>query len=187
MNVKANTMLETKQAISAPPRSARAARVAAPSPVQTSRRPSAPAPGRLARSEARLLALAVTGTIVVCGLLVLYLAAYAHVSDLGMEQSRRQREWRAARQQNELLRARLAVLQNPKSIARAARAQGMAQGASRVDYLAARIRPGTPTRAAAGDDAAAGRQQRRTLRHDADIQVAIRGKTDDNTSASPDH
>lgn len=180
MNVKANTMLETKQTV------LETRRAISASPLPRSPRRSSPtAPGRLARSEARLLALAVMGTIVVCGLLVLYLAAYAHVSGLGMEQSRRQREWRAARQQNELLRASLAALQNPKSIASAARAQGMVKGGFGVDYLAARIRPQALTRAA--DAATTGRQQRPALRRGADIQVAIRGKTDDNTSASSDY
>ena len=62
-----------------PPAAARAAR-----PRRTGR-------SRMARSEARLLAFAVAGTALMCAVLVIYLAAYAHVSQLGLEQARARR------------------------------------------------------------------------------------------------
>jgi cell division protein FtsL len=47
---------------------------------------------RLARSEARMLTLAVAVTALMCAVLVVYLAAYAHVTQLGLEQAAAHRQ-----------------------------------------------------------------------------------------------
>ncbi len=94
------------------------------------------ASARLARSEARLLALAISGTALVCGLLVVYLAAYAHVTLLGIDQAQIRVAVRQKRLDNETLRADLAALQSPDRIAAAAQGTlGMTRAPRRVDYI----------------------------------------------------
>ena len=91
---------------------------------------------RLARSEMRLMGLATVCTAVVCGLLLLYLAAYAQVTRLGIAQAEARVSLRQNRLQNEMLRAERDRLQSPASVIARATALGMTpRGASRVDYL----------------------------------------------------
>ena len=113
---------------------ARAAAHALPSERQGVRRA---ARSRMARSEARLLTFAVAGTALMCAVLVIYLAAYAHVSQLGLEQSRSNAQLRQARLLNDELEADLTRLQSPARIAAAAQAMGMTAGAKHVTYLSA--------------------------------------------------
>lgn len=95
---------------------------------------------RLSRSEARLLTMAISCTVVVCTLLVLYLAAYAHVALLGIDQAKMRTQLREKRLQNEMYRAQVADLQNPDRVAAAATALGLTREHKRVDYIA----PPTP-------------------------------------------
>lgn len=143
-------MLETKQ----PTREETARTSARPLPASSPRpgarppsaRPaSAPArkgrlaarlPDRIARSEARLLTMAVTCTAVVCTLLVLYLAAYAHITQLGINQSQMRTALRQKRLDNETLKSTLAGLRNPDHVAAFALAKGMTRDPRRVDYIA---------------------------------------------------
>jgi len=90
---------------------------------------------RLAQSEARLVTAAVACTAFFCVLLVVYLAAYAQVTSLGIQQSQYTKALRMARQQNELLRARLAAARSPQHIVAAAQAQGMEQATGRACYI----------------------------------------------------
>ncbi len=93
---------------------------------------------RLARSEMRLMGLATTCTAVVCGLLLLYLAAYAQVTRLGIAQADARVSLRQNRLQNEMLRAERDRLQSPATVIARATALGMAPRAGgRVDYLPA--------------------------------------------------
>ncbi len=104
-------------------------------------RPAAPArQSRLGRSEMRLMGVATTCTAVVCGLLLLYLAAYAHVTRLGIDQSQARAHLRDNRLRNEMLRAERDRLQSPQHVISAATAQGMTpRGATPVEYIAAPI------------------------------------------------
>jgi len=107
----------------------------APVPPRTARR-AAKLPDRMARSEARLLTMAVTCTAVVCALLVLYLAAYAHITFLGINQATMRTALREKRLENETLKATLASLQNPDHVAAFALAKGMTRDPRRIDYIA---------------------------------------------------
>lgn len=103
-------------------------------------------PDRLARSEARLLTMAISCTAVVCALLVMYLAAYAHISLLGDEQAQMRTTLRQKRLENEQLRDTLALLQSPDHVSAAAVTLGMTRDPSRVDYIAPA--PNAPQRTA---------------------------------------
>lgn len=105
-----------------------------PDPAPRSRRGST-ADARLSRSEARLLTMAISCTVVVCALLVLYLAAYAHVTLLGMRQAKLRTELRQKRLENETLKATLAVSLNPDRVAERAADLGMTRDHKRVDYI----------------------------------------------------
>ena len=127
---------------------------------------------RMVRSEARLLAFAVAGTALMCAVLVVYLAAYAHVSQLGLDQARARTRLHQARQDNDVLQAQLARLQSPARIVVAAQALGMTAAKRQATYLST------------GDTAAwtadGGSAQ--------DFQVANRGtSTDGNTAATFHH
>lgn len=106
-----------------------------PRPSRSPRRGKA-LPDRMARSEARLLTMAVTCTAVVCALLVLYLAAYAHIASLGINQSQMRTALRQKRLDNETLKATLAGLRNPDHVAAFALAKGMTRDPRRIDYIA---------------------------------------------------
>ncbi len=108
---------------------------AAPASSRAPRRAAA-LPDRMARSEARLLTTAVTCTAVVCALLVLYLAAYAHITQLGINQAQMRTALRQKRLENETLKATLAGMRNPDHIAAFALAKGMTRDPRRVDYIA---------------------------------------------------
>ncbi len=108
---------------------------AAPGPARARRR-AARLPDRMARSEARLLTMAVTCTVLVCTLLVLYLAAYAHITSLGINQAQMRTVLRQKRLENETLKATLAGLQNPDHVAAFALAKGMTRDPRRIDYIA---------------------------------------------------
>lgn len=134
--------------------------VSAPVPTRTPRRGKA-LPDRMARSEARLLTMAVTCTAVVCALLVLYLAAYAHIASLGINQAQMRTALRQKRLDNETLKATLAGLQNPDHVAAFALAKGMTRDPRRIDYIAPP--PSAPARTSASsftdDISAPGRPQ----------------------------
>ena len=149
-----------------------------PAPARTPRRGRA-LPDRMARSEARLLTMAVTCTAVVCALLVLYLAAYAHITSLGINQAAMRTALRQKRLENETLKATLAGLQNPDHVAAFALAKGMTRDPRRIDYIAPPP-PASPVASAASpssfdDNAATDRPQ-----------VANSGSTD-NDFASRNH
>ena len=90
---------------------------------------------RLERSEARLLAVAITCSIALCAVLVLYLGAYAKVTSLGLSQAHGRVELRAQRFRNETLRAQCAALQNPNRIGAKAKAMGMVVETRHVCYI----------------------------------------------------
>lgn len=147
-------MLETKPQpiertvrMAARPASRASAGHAASALPRTPERPvPAPSPeradARLSRSEARLLTTAISCTVIVCTLLVIYLAAYAHVTLLGMGQATLRRELREKRLENETLKADLAVALNPNRVASDAAALGMKRDYRRVDYIAPPPRQG---------------------------------------------
>jgi cell division protein FtsB len=102
---------------------------------------TAPAPrtSRLGRSEMRLMGLATTCTAIVCGLLLLYLAAYAHVSQLGYDQAEARTQLRQNQLQNESLRAERDRLQSRRHVIQEALVLGMMpRGETPISYIAAR-------------------------------------------------
>ncbi len=108
----------------------------APEPSRRTPRTDRAAHARLARSEMRLMGLATTCTAVVCGLLLLYLAAYAQVTRLGIAQADARVSLRHNQLQNEMLRAERDRLQSPATVIARATALGMTPRAGgRVDYL----------------------------------------------------
>jgi len=123
---------------------------------------------RLARSEARLLALAVTATALMCAVLVVYLAAYARVQQIGLEQTQALSERHRLTLEHDQLQKQLADLQCPARVARAAQAQGMTQGGVAAKYINA-------------SDGAAQTADGREL------QVANGGTTADGKSAALNH
>lgn len=114
---------------------------------------------RMTRSEARLLTWTVSSATVVCGLLVLYLAAYAHLTMLGIESAKAQHDYREKWQTNQMLRAQVAALRNPDRIAAKAVRLGLTKDSKRVDYFlpprtapqSAAILPPAPPVLALGD------------------------------------
>ena len=93
---------------------------------------------RLARSEMRLMGLATICTAVACALLLVYLAAYAHVTQLGIAQAAARTQLHQNQIRNELLQAERNSLECPQRIEAAATAQGMTpHGATPVNYVAA--------------------------------------------------
>ncbi len=93
---------------------------------------------RLARSEMRLMGLATACTAVVCALLLLYLAAYAHVTQLGIAQAQARTQLHQNQLRNELLQAERDSLESPQRIESAAAMQGMMpRGATPVNYISA--------------------------------------------------
>jgi len=82
------------------------------------------------------MGLATVCTIVVCGLLLVYLAAYAHVTRLGIDQAGARGQLRRNRLQNEMLQAERDRLQSPSRIIGAATALGMTErGSIKVEYV----------------------------------------------------
>ncbi len=99
----------------------------------------APRPSRLGRSEMRLMGLATTCTAIVCGLLLLYLAAYAHVSQLGYDQAEARVQLRQNQLRNESLRAERDRLQSRRYVIGKAIALGMTPpGTTPIRYITAR-------------------------------------------------
>jgi cell division protein FtsL len=91
---------------------------------------------RLARSEMRLMGLATACTAGVCALLLLYLAAYAHVTQLGIAQAQARTQLHQNQLRNELLQAERNSLESPQRIDAAAAMQGMTpRGATPVNYI----------------------------------------------------
>jgi len=128
-------MLETKK-IPVSPRVRRMDAQAAPRLLPRPAPLPVAAPSRLARSEARLMGIAVTSAVVVCALIVIYLAAYAHVTLLGIDQARARVQLRQDQQRNETLRATRDYLQSPDRVAAAATALGMTtRGDTPVQYI----------------------------------------------------
>ncbi len=102
---------------------------------------------RLARSEMRLMGLATACTAIVCALLLLYLAAYAHVTQLGIDQAQARTQLRQNQLRNALLQTERNSLESPQRIAAAAARQKMVpRGATPVNYVAARKEIGQPGR-----------------------------------------
>ncbi|WP_301002407.1 hypothetical protein [Capsulimonas corticalis] len=135
---------------------------AAPSPYRTAE--SAPASvrpsqkrksvDRLARSEARLMMAAGTCTTIFCAILVIYLAAYARVTNLGLAQSHARVQLRQLSQDNQTLRAQLAQVQSPDRIVAQAKSLGMTPGANQVCYIGqngAAVQANSTTIGQAGD------------------------------------
>jgi len=102
-------------------------------------RPAAsPRARRMGRAEMRLMGMATTCTAVVCGLLLVYLAAYARVTRLGIDQAEARTLLVRRQLQNEMLRAERDRLQSPQRVIAAATALGMtSRGATRVNYIPA--------------------------------------------------
>lgn len=124
-------------------------------PARPQPRPApTPRTTRLGRSEMRLMGLATTCTAIVCGLLLLYLAAYAHVSQLGYDQAEARTRLRQYQLQNESLRAERDRLQSRRHVIQEALALGMTpRGATPISYITARpSRRGPGGRGARGDD-----------------------------------
>ena len=119
-------------------------------PARPQSRPApAPRPARLGRSEMRLMGLATTCTAIVCGLLLLYLAAYARVSQLGYDQAEARVQLRQNQLQNESLRAERDRLQSRRHVIQEALALGMTpRGETPISYITARA----PRRAQGGRD-----------------------------------
>jgi len=90
---------------------------------------------RLARSEARLLAMAVACTVSVCALLVIFLAEYAHVTYLGIKQANDRTTLRALQSENALLTSECAHLQSPDRIASGAVYLGMTKNFTHIAYV----------------------------------------------------
>lgn len=87
----------------------------------------------------RLMGLATTCTAIVCGLLLLYLAAYAHVSQLGYDQAEARTQLRQNQLRNESLRAERDRLQSRHYVIGKAIALGMTPyGATPIRYITAR-------------------------------------------------
>lgn len=81
------------------------------------------------------MAIAVVCTAVLCGLLVLYLAAYARVTLLGIDQSQARTLLRQKRLENQTLRAERDRLESPNHVLAAAAAQGMTRTKTPVIYI----------------------------------------------------
>ena len=93
---------------------------------------------RLAQSEMRLMGLATVCTAVACTLLLVYLAAYAHVTQLGIAQAAARTQLHQNQIRSELLQAERNSLECPQRIETAALAQGMApRGATPINYVTA--------------------------------------------------
>lgn len=107
---------------------------------------------RLTRSELRLLVSTVAFAIVFCGLLVVYLSAYARVTSLGIEQAQMRTELRAKRLTNQLLLAELASLKNPDRITAKAVALGLTKHSSQVDYITSQQTTAAASSPTAGAD-----------------------------------
>jgi cell division protein FtsL len=153
---------------------------------------------RLARSEARLLTWAIAFACVVCGLMVVYLAAYAHVHLLGDQQAAMHSEWHKKWQENQSLRGEVASLQSPARIGARAAALGLTQDPKRVDYILPPPAGNTLAASTAGtlSDAEQGRESAEAgqsgmessnllmteMGGKADSQVETRGTTSDDNS-----
>lgn len=93
---------------------------------------------RLAQSEMRLMGLATVCTAVACALLLVYLAAYAHVTQLGIAQAQARTQLHQNQIRSELLQAERNSLECPQRIETAAAALGMTpRGATPVNYVPA--------------------------------------------------
>jgi cell division protein FtsL len=90
---------------------------------------------RMSRNETRLLTTIICCALALSSLLVVYLAAYARVTMLGIDQAQMRSVLRQKRQNNETLRAQLADLQSPDRIAAGAARLGLTRDAKRTDYI----------------------------------------------------
>jgi len=145
-------------------------------------RPSAARPqSRLGRSEMRLMGFATTSTAIVCALLLLYLAAYAHVTQLGIEQAQARVQLHHNQVQNEMLQSERDRLESPQHVIAAATAQGMTpRGSTPVNYIRA-TPPGQAQEAGAQDGTQSAAD--RTLSADRE-QDTHGGTTADNNAAA---
>jgi hypothetical protein len=103
--------------------------------ARTAASASAPIVDRQSRSEARLMAAAITSAMVCCFILIAYLTAYARIAQLGMLQSNNRVALRAAQLRNETLRAQCAALERPGRIEAKAVEMGMVLETKRVCYI----------------------------------------------------
>jgi cell division protein FtsL len=148
--------------------SARPERISAPITIPRRRSREAIIRSRLARSEARLLALTVTVTSLMCAVLVIYLAAYAHVTQLGLEKDMAKRQLSQMTRQNQQLQVTLTKLQDRSRITAAARALHMVPYTSSPVYINADgsvIQPGTQFDSQGASDAAPSRIDDATVHH----------------------
>jgi hypothetical protein len=104
-------------------------------PVRHRVKRNAVAIDRLARSEARLLAVVLIVTALACGSLVFYLAAYAQVASLGIQQSAARVKLRQIRMDGEVLRAQCERAASPDIIRAAAANMGMTSSPTRIAYV----------------------------------------------------
>ena len=90
-----------------------------------------------------MLSVALACTVTVCCLLVVYLAAYAHVDQLGINQATMRSKLHQERMDNEILKAEYAALRDPNRIAAFAANLQMVRGAQHVVYIRG-LRPAAP-------------------------------------------
>lgn len=133
---------------------------------------------RMAKSEARLVTMAVACVVIVCGLLVVYLAAYAHITLLGIDQAQMRTSLKQKRNENETLKATLAALQSPDHVTAAALAMGMTCDHRHTYYIAPSA-TNTLARTAANSHSNSPAAQ-------SGPQVANSGPTDNDNSARND-
>ena len=90
---------------------------------------------RLEKSERRLMSFAIGITGLICVLLVAYLAVYANLTRLGIEDSQARMLERSLQVDNDRLRLEYAELRSPERVSAAAVAQKMSTSGTVVDYI----------------------------------------------------
>lgn len=138
---------------------------------------------RLSRSEMRLMGAATACMVVACALLLLYLAAYAQVTQLGIAQAAARTDLHRSQLRSQLLQAERNALESPQRITAAAAAQGMVpRGRTPVDYVAVRRMTTERQNASTQENAST---QVNTSTQEADAQGNRSGTTEDSRAAAP--
>jgi hypothetical protein len=101
----------------------------------TRRQAQGRATDRLARSEARLVGVAVAVTITFCLVLVVYLGEYAQATRLSIELSQANLALHKATEQSEIMKDKYAAARSPQRIIDSAVAQGMLLSHGQVCYV----------------------------------------------------
>ncbi len=151
-------------------------------PGETGRRPlPSTRSSRLSQSEMRLMGIATACTAVVCALLLLYLAAYAQVTQLGIAQAQARKELYHNQMRRQLLEAERNSLESPQRIEAAAAAEGMApRGSTPIDYISVRQAETGPQENGAQENGA----QKNGAQENA-LGNTTGGTTEDSRSAAP--